>query len=232
VKREVTVAQQRGSATLSQDFTLNIEMLYEGALQQLVAPNSIREGINCHTMHAAPALISAVAAVEAFINEVTFGSPVRLYFKDSPLWSLDQDWLQEIDVRAKLVIIPQLLFGKTFNRGEQPFQNFTTLVKARNDVIHYKMEAKEPKYLADLQQKGIALTSVRWKVEQVWVHSLCCSEVIRWANNVVTAVAKGLVALIPEQYHIIAFASMADNFREIPRSLPEDRLRAAGLRLK
>jgi hypothetical protein len=232
VKREVTVAQQKGSATLSQDFTLNIEMLYEGALQQLVAPGSIREGINCHTMHAAPALISAVAAVEAFINETTFASPLRLYFKDAPLWSLDQDWLQEIDVRAKLVIIPQLLFGTTFSRGEQPFQDFNTLVRARNDVVHYKMEAKEPRYLGALQQKGIALTSARWKTEQVWIHSLCCSEVIRWANNVVTEVARGLVALIPSQYHIVAFANMANNFREIPRSLPEDRLRAAGLPLQ
>ena len=111
MKRKVAVAQQQGRATLSQDFTLNIEMLYEAALSQLVSMNAIREGINCHTMHAAPALISAVAAIEAFINEIAFGSPVRLYFKDAPLWSLDQDWLEQIDVRAKLVIVPQLLFG-------------------------------------------------------------------------------------------------------------------------
>ena len=217
------------TASLSQDFTLNIAGLYEGALQQLVSHGLIRSGINCHTMHAAPALISAVAAIEAFINEVTFGSPAKLYFRESPLWALDQDWLQEIDIRAKLIIIPHLLFNRSFNRGEQPYQDFNILVRARNDVVHYKMDIKAPKYLQNLQQRGIALVPPNPGEEIVWIHSLCCSEVIRWANNVVREVAKGLVEMIPEQYHNVTFASMANNFHEIPASIPEERLKAAGM---
>ena len=214
-------------ATLSQDFTINLHLLYQEALKQLVSPGTIRSGINCHTMHAAPTLMSAVAAVEAFINEVTLASPLKLYFKKYP-WTLDQEWLQEVDVRTKLIIVPTL-FGRSFERARQPYQDFVLLVKARNEVVHYKMGDTAPKYLKALQERGIALSPNVGGGELIWIHSLCCSEVIRWANNIVGEVARGLVALIPEQYHIVSFASMAGNFRDIGEQPARAQLEAAGL---
>ena len=149
------------SATLSHDFTINLGFLYDNALKQLTSNKVIRQGINCHTMHAAPALVSSVAAVEAFLMNTRSAPWHKRSSATQPLWTLQRDWLQQLDVRAKLVIVPFLLFGNTFRRGEQPYQDFTILVKARNEVVHYKMEDTVPTYLRGLQQRKIALASAR-----------------------------------------------------------------------
>ena len=62
------------SVTLSQDFTIHLKSLYNLALEELGSDFALR-GINCYSHYAAPALISAVAGVEAFLDEVVFGSP-------------------------------------------------------------------------------------------------------------------------------------------------------------
>lgn len=65
---------------------------------------------------------------------------------DSPLSALEplEELIGDAADRAKLVdkvlVVPKLLFGKTFSRGEQPYQDFVMLVDVRNDIVHYSME--------------------------------------------------------------------------------------------
>jgi hypothetical protein len=217
------------TATLSHEFIINVRLLYKNSLTQLVSGKVIRQGINCHTNHAAPALVSAVAAVEVFINELAFGSLAMAVLPNSPLWTLQKTWLQELEVRAKLVIIPFLLFGRTFERDRQPFQDFTLLVKARNEVVHYKMDNKVPVYLKSLQDRNIALMSPEGYPQLVWIHALCCSEMIRWANNTATLTAQSLVDFMPEENKPFLFSQLAQNFIEIPDSVPTDCLTSAGI---
>jgi len=217
------------SATLSHDFIINVRLLYENSLTQLLSRKVVRQGINCHTMHAAPALVSAVAAVEVFLNELVFGSPAKAVLAQSPLWMLQRTWLQELEIRAKLVIVPFLLFGQTFQRDGQPFQDFSLLVKARNDVVHYKMEEQGPAYLKSLQDRRIALSSPEGYPKMVWIHALCCSEVIRWANNIATGIAQSLVGFMPEESRPFLFAKLAENFVEIHDSVPAERLTQHGI---
>ncbi|GEM_PF-2169383 len=213
------------SVTFSPTFISHVRLLYGLALDQLVSEKTSREGINCYTDFAGPAYVSAVAAIEAFINEIIFGAPTKYILRESPLWALDQKWVEKLEILNKLVIIPHLLFNKSFERDSQPYQDMTLLVKIRNDFVHYKMEEKVPGYVKPLEDRGIALPAPSEFGDYVWVHKLSTSEGIRWSHNTVCKVAKTLVSFIPEEHKPIMFASLLQNFVEIPGELARDRLR-------
>lgn len=217
-------------ATLSHDFISNVHLLYRAALEEVATRSIIRIGINGHTRHAAPALVSAVAAVETYLNEVTFGSWARDLLPNSPLWVLEQAWVQELDLGAKLVIIPHLLFGSSFARDSQPYQDMSLLIKARNDVVHYKMASNPPKYLKHLEDRNIALSphpSLRG--EMAWIHKLCTSEVIRWANNTATKVAYAIVQFMPNNVRDYIGGELVTNFVEIGEDVPKEYLLGVGI---
>jgi len=206
----------------------NVRMLYELALGQMVGGRVVRDGINCFTNHAPPAYVSAVAAIEAYVNEISFASMTRVLIPDSPLWTLDLEWLEKLDLKLKLTLVPQLLFGKSLRNDTQPYQDMVLLIKIRNDLIHYKMKAKVPSYVADLSQRGIAIRSNAAEVDYLWVHKISSSEGIRWAHNTMCRTAQALFALMPENLRG-PFAGLAGNFVEIDETLARGRLEGVSL---
>src|SRR5271157_1544549 len=213
------------TATLSQDFIANVRLLYQKSLEELAAKSAIRIGINAHTKYAAPAIVSAVASVETFLNEVTFGSNARLILPNSPLWVLEQKWVQELDLGAKLVIVPYLLFGSWFARDAQPYQDMSILIKARNDLVHYKMASNPPRYLKHLIERNIALSPhPTLPGEMAWIHQLCSSEVVRWANNTATKLVHAIVQFMPNNARDYMFGQLAANYFEISEDVPKEHL--------
>lgn len=218
------------SATLSHDFISNVRLLYQMSLQELAAGSAIRIGINVHTKHAAPAIVSAVAAIETFLNEITFGSWARSILPNSPLWVVEKAWVQELDLGAKLVIVPYLLFGSSFVRDTQPYQDMSILIKARNDVVHYKMASNPPNYLKHLEERNIALPPhPSLSGEMAWIHKLCSSEMIRWANNTATKVAHALVQFMPNNARDYMFGQLAINYFNIGEEVPKEYLLKVGI---
>lgn len=222
------IVKSTGAVSLSHDFVSNVRLLYNHALGDLVSEKVVRQGWNCYTSHAPPAYISAVAAIETFVNEVTITPSIEIAFSDSPLWDLDRGWVEELDIRTKLVLVPQLLFGKTFRRDRQPFQEINRLVKVRNAIVHYKMKYREPgyvpKYIKPLIERKIALIGEGYW----WTHRVSTSEGIRWANNTIYAVANHLVTLIPEEKRE-GLAPLITNFTEIPKEIAVRKLEEAGI---
>ena len=216
------------STSLSQDFIRNVRHLYDQALDQLVSGKVIRQGINGYTWHAAPAFVSAVAAIEAFLNEATLGPSSKLVLSDAPLWMLEKKWIQHLEIRQKLMLVPYLLFNQTFRRDAQPYQDLDTLVRIRNDVVHYKMSGARPPYLADLQARKIALRSPGPVDGLIWIHAISSSEAIRWANNTASRMVKALVDFMPEEERPHLMADLAVNFKEIAEEPAMARLAAAG----
>jgi len=213
------------SVTFSHTFISHVRLLYDFALDQLASGKTTRDGINCYTDFAGPAYVSAVAAIEAFTNEVLFGSIAKYVLKESTLWALDQRWVERLEILNKLIIVPHLLFNKSFERNSQPYQDLTLLVKVRNDFVHYKMDEKIPSYVKPLEDRGIALPAASEFGDYAWVHKLSTSEGIRWANNTVCRVANALIGFIPEEYKQVMFASLLQNFVEIPEDFARDRVR-------
>lgn len=79
-------------------------------------------------------IVLLAQALEAFINVVAHA---RL----SPaLWQS----VERMELKPKLLVVTRLVTGQEWNKGEQPFQDFSRLIRLRNDLVHYKprFEAK------------------------------------------------------------------------------------------
>ena len=122
---------------------------------------------------------------------MTLREKAKALLPEAALWKLDQAWVEKLELRAKLVLVPHLLFGKTFDRGQRPYQDLSLLVRVRNEFVHYKMSDLAPKFVGELQAKGVALRAPRARegADYIWLHQLCSTEGIRWAHNAMVATA-------------------------------------------
>src|SRR6185295_19235654 len=108
-----------------------------------------RYGVNVSSNHALPAYLSAVASIEAFISESLLSHLTLVICKDSPLCELGVEWIEDdLSLSNRLLVSTKLLFGWTLTKGKQPYQDFDMLVSVRNDIVHYKNDAKQPFYMA------------------------------------------------------------------------------------
>lgn len=183
------------TSTISGDLIIDVKRAFH---RSHLAKDVRRIGINAYTDRAYTTYVGAVAAVEAFINESFLGWQAKSQFKESALWQLNEPALERMDLLLKMVLIPQLLFAKTFDRSKQPYQDFALLVQVRNDIVHFKMKMQAPKYVHELSQRKIAL--VKTVDEAVpWPMKLSSTEGIRWAHNTACAVVQTLVEFTPEE---------------------------------
>lgn len=207
------------SISISGDLIAHVRTILELSLLGIPkGSRGARQGINAYSTHALPAYICAVASVESFINENLLAPFVRGIMKDSPLWDLPSEWREDLEIRKKLILVPQLLFGSSFKRHEQPFQDISTLVKIRNDLVHYKMDPEAPKYIGDLEQKGIVLRAPagngKGGGDFPWAAKLSCTEGIRWAHNTACLTVQGLLDLVSGEARPFV-AHSAKNFKGI-----------------
>jgi hypothetical protein len=105
------------------------QLMYAGAVEHCeiasqfdtMATAEIRLG------HAALSVVSALISLEAYINT---------YARDRiPEFCQSVDGLR---LEAKWVLVPQLVSGRTFDRGTQPFQDLTQVIKLRNYIVHHR----------------------------------------------------------------------------------------------
>ena len=206
--------------TISGDLISHVRFALDASLKQALTGNVARHGNNAYSHHAFPAYVSAVASVEAFVNEQLLGASSRLLLRDSPLWLIQNDALDKLDLKMKLILVPQMLFNQTFDISAQPYQDFDLLVKLRNDVVHYKLRDNPPKYLSSLEDRGIAITSdsmVELGADYPWPSKLSTTEGIRWAHNTACAVVNKLVSFIPDKNRDF-LGSTSVNFKALPKS--------------
>jgi hypothetical protein len=219
------VAEAHITATISPDLIFSVRSTLDLSLSLAVKGSVRRIGINSYTPHAFAAYVASVAAVEAFVNETFLGWMCRSSFKESALWDIPNDTLEKTDLLLKLVLVSQLLFGKKFERGKQPLQDFALLCRVRNDVVHFKMQFQEPKYIRSLCDRKIALVDEADEVGP-WPHKLSSSEGIRWAHNTACAVVHQLVSFIPPNERD-NLGHLAANFAHISEAEVEAFLSAA-----
>jgi hypothetical protein len=131
---------------------------------------------------------------------------------------LPPDAAEKLDLRLKLILFPQFAFGRTLPKDEKPYQDMQLLVMLRNELVHYKMNTKPPKFIKQLAQRGIA---VRVPLEQesggphAWADRVSTLEGIRWANNTACETVLALLALAPPEKQPL-LARLGNNFQQIP----------------
>jgi len=219
------------SVTVSTTLIWHVRKLYDDSLNYLVSQRGVRYGINGYTDHAIPAYVMAVAAVEAFINESFLSDVTRMFYKESPLWKLQTDWLEKLDLNIKLVLVPYLLFGQSFARDQQPYQDMSLLIRVRNLFVHYKMTSTPPAFLQTLDDRRISLVAPRAPdhADFFWAHKLSSTEGIRWANNTACDIVHGLVDFIPRDKAHPTASHMVKNFTVIKESYTRDWLTNKGI---
>ena len=156
----------------------------------------------------------------------------RIVSKESALWNLPQDYLENIELGTKLVLFPELLFNRSFSRESQPYQDMALLIKIRNGFVHFKMKPLPPKFLKTLDQRGISITAkhVPDDADFAWTQKLSSSEGIRWAHNTVCKIIQGLAQFASDnRLENDPFLSLANYFKEIPDAYPREWLSERGI---
>jgi hypothetical protein len=197
--------------SISSDLIQYLRDLYATAFCEIVIKNCDLENINGFTRHAIPAYFVATTAVESFLNEIFLSPAGRVFFKniseDVNYW----EWLEKIELPNKLIHIPQLLLGRTFDTSMKPYQDMRLLITLRNELVHFKMEFKEPNSVKDLQQKKIALK----EIGSSWVHNVSSLRGIWWAHNTVCATIKEIIGFsTPETHPLLAAFAKSDFYNE------------------
>jgi len=217
------------AVSISQELLGNCRDSFYRALPYVLTNNGVRFGVNGYAPHLLPAYISAVASIEAFVNESLLSPMTLLPLKDSPFRKLGTDWLDKIDLRQKVLVIPELLFGWTFDSSAQPYQDFCLLVKVRNDLTHYAFSQTNPRYVRSLKERGIFLyhdLERNSKIENPWAQDASCTEGIRWAHNVVCDIATKIIENAKDSASI---AWNLANFTRIPDTYVPNFLRTNGI---
>lgn len=213
------------ATTISMDLILRIREFYTMAYQEISLNDRKQlKPDNGITNYAIPAYILSVAAVEAFMNEMFLGiGPGFLNDSSFERLSLDEkQQFQKANLGEKLLKIPPLAFDQeVFNRGRQPFQDMSYLIKVRDSFVHYKMGlVPEYKRAFDyLARKGIALNSTDGP-SGIWVYDLSTFEGIRWAHNTALKILNDIIdAAIKTNRHqiLILMGTKTRNFfHQIP----------------
>lgn len=155
---------------------------------------------NSYSANARDVFILSVTALEAFVNEVSLGPASMMLNKKMEVLA---EWVEKLDVRAKYRIVPCLLWGNTFDRGSQPYQDFNILVNIRNELVHYKMKAYKigdmPKCVRPLFERGMLLTPANKEVYSLWVDEVSCSKAALWAHNTACRMANRLIEMADDK---------------------------------
>jgi hypothetical protein len=191
--------------SISTEFIKHVRELYTMACQEISSGKYSQANSNAHTDYGAPAYILAVAAVEAFVNEMLLRiGPV--FLKGTQLEGLSQTEIEQhlrSNLGDKLIEVPELAFGEpVFTRGTQPYQDMAYLIKIRDSFVHYKMgdEAEYENAYQYLVQKKIALSTP----ERFWAYELSTLEGIRWAHNtVITIIEKIMDTAVKTNRHAV-----------------------------
>ena len=172
---------------VSRDLISHVREIFSITIQEARLKGWTPDAGPLFTPRAYPAFVSAVASIEAFLNETLLGRPGRVLYPESVVWKFLDD-LERLETRSKLLLVPQLLLGRSLARDRQPFQGFNLLVRMRNDIVHYKAKNAPPSYVDQLVQERVALPKPGPSQSYCWQHQICSHEAIRWAHNVACSV--------------------------------------------
>ena len=203
--------------TLSGTLIERARLAYVRCVQERLSEHVFTIEDNNYSENAIDVFILSVTALEAFINEAAFSPMAR----STSRLAMVGDMLEDLDIRRKYVLVPQLAWGQTYDPGVQPYQDFEMLVRLRNDLVHYKMKfyshGQEPGYAKTLSQRGLLLLPKPPDLQArfPWPTELLTSKAALWAHNTACRMVRSFIAMADEETTEL-HGSLANKFREIP----------------
>lgn len=122
---------------------INAGRLYLGAVKWANEVNSGVDDLAPGQPQALASIIFAPLSVEAFINEVVLQAETGTSRQPNPTLRTFADVLNEMEqsrapITSKIMMGKFILSGESFDKGENPFQDFALLVKLRNEIVRQK----------------------------------------------------------------------------------------------
>ena len=191
----------------------NVRLTLAHCLKQVKSGKVLRQGSNGACLLGIPAYFTAVACVEAFLNEHFLDPFSYKTRKNNPLWLFPEEDLDQLKLEKKLLIVPQFLFGKSFIAGSQPYQDMILLIQVRNYLVHYRTHKSPPKGFKDLEQRNIILSDREYDNAVLPLpFKLSCNEGIRWAHNTACLTIKELLTFAAEDKHFQFMAQFYEKY--------------------
>ncbi len=181
------------------------------------------------------AIVFSAASLEALINEVTDLAELELQAGGgNELLQAFVDAVSEaeesrVSVTLKFIISSIVLTGRSYPRGEQPYQDFTLLMNLRNAIMHLRptsfvrvrendvqldvqLDAKG--ILAQLQARGlITLPGINMTTDLLSVASR--PNVAQWAVNAAADMAQSFLLMFPEPFRAETLLDHNEVFRRV-----------------
>jgi hypothetical protein len=183
---------------MSGSFFLNAGVLFKTAVtayeRTKTAPSDTAGGQN----DALVAILFSAATLEALIMEVALLAEISTGPPASDriialAGILDEAEKSRGSPKLKYLIAKAILSGKPYNKGEAPYQDFSTLFSLRDSIIHLKPEgiAKPPAVLEQLRSSGVCAPQKPNETES-WLDQISTRAAARWACNVVASMVASL----------------------------------------
>lgn len=213
---------QYGTSSISSSLIIQLKNIYKDGIIQLGTGKVRKQGINGFCDSAISAYPIAVAIWEAYLYETLLSTQNLNSNKESRIHSIPSDLIDKWDILTKSVVVPDLLYGKTFDKGAQPFQDFSKIVSIRNSIVHFKFDQPSKSVenvINDLTQRGIFLIQVPDKLDAnsiytiIWPHAVASTEAIRWCINTLYEMANMLETFLSLGNNNIP--SLVSNFKKI-----------------
>jgi len=168
-------------------------------------------------------IVLAAISLEAFINEFGGTAAIDATIKGAPGWLttlaevLGEAENNRATITSKFQLAMLVISGKPFKRSAAPFQDFDTLVRLRNEIVHLKpfetvqetqegdLVTIEPSIIKRLAGTGALGThplfeeaiSAGGAVSFNWVDHVSTKAMSRWACNTAAGIVKGLISALP-----------------------------------
>lgn len=153
-------------------------------------------------------VVMAAAATEAFINELgeyyTWGSLPIEKGESACGVALAEIEKSRGSTELKYLVASLSLSGRMFDKGTQPFQDFSTLMTIRNHLMHPKPERDQfgdgvsvpPAYVRDFERRGMTCPREP-DVSVSWLNLLETELVASWACQAAVEIIVALAAMTP-----------------------------------
>jgi hypothetical protein len=131
--------------------------------------------------------------------------------------TLDMIEDEQGSIGLKYHMASKILSGQTFEASKAPFQDFDTLVKLRNEVVHprHRDRTREGGYvepaspaIRDLQQRGLTTTRGRKPGDvsggMSWLNEIECGRTVTWACQAAGEIIKAVLTMLPQDFRLSA----------------------------
>jgi hypothetical protein len=185
------------------------------------------------------AILFSALACEALINELPeAASRTDGLHSDVPGLDVLADLAATLDltekaqgqIDLKYQMAAKILSGKTFPRGEVPFQDFADLVSLRNELVHPRYRDRttaaghvEPasRVVRNLQQRGLTVTRGRGPGDvpggMSWLGELRSDGAAKWAYDSAREIIVALLMMLPDDDGLPTTQLFRERISDIPQ---------------